>query len=152
MNRLDFAHVGPPGNGHGRALAKQTAGLGRGEEGRHVIAGLAEAVDEFGRDEFGQVFLGKIHGGLGVGEPLGDALLKGVYPLRECARSGGPGGLEPGAGACADSVDDGFGLHQVDAPVKEGALGEFAGTGQACARGKTRFHERVQRARRRRGH
>ena len=106
---------------------------------RIAFAGGFEIGFERVVDQVGQVLVGEVDGGFNAGQGFDHGVLQFVDGAGQGACRGGCGSPEAVASACADAVDDGFGLDKVDAAVEKGALGELAGTGQAWGLGRARL-------------
>ena len=139
LNRLDLPTLG--------RLAVETAGVRRLEERVHTGGDGGQGGLEFRGHEFRQVFLGEVHGGFDPCEGLQERFAHACDGLGQGARGGGVGGAESGPGACADPVDHGLGLHQIDAAVEKRALGEFAGLGEARAVPQDELEDGLKRSR-----
>ena len=114
------------------------------EQFEHLRVGRFEARTPRGIDELGEIVFGEIDGGLHSTERVDELVLDRVDALRECAAGGGMCGLQGSLCAAADLIDHRLGLHEIDAAMKEGALGELAGPRESRAATKHFFEDRVE--------
>ena len=81
-------------------------------------------------DARGQVFVGKVDGGLDVGQGAEKALAPGFVEPPQLPLQLAQGLAPLGLGLGVDQIGEALGRGQVELPVLEGAAGEFAGLGR----------------------
>ena len=128
-----FARVGRADEGDAQAFAEDAALVPGGKEGGEAGLDGARAGEDGVGDFLGELVVGEIEHGLGVGRQGdqfgvegGDARAEGVVKL---VRGQADGAVAAGA----DEVHDRLGLGEVHFSVQEGAFREFAGPGEARA-------------------
>ena len=145
VEQARLAGVGPADDRGANAAAEDLALVGGAQqfvhEGHAVFEPGEELVAGVGRD----VFLGEINVRFDVGQGFEHFVAQLVDALGELAGELFVGGAQGQLGARVDQIGHGFGLGQVNAPVEEGAAGEFAGLGQARAVGQHGVQHQLRR-------
>ena len=128
-----FAGVGAPDDGHGKSVMNDAAPSEGGFEGGERRDKRVDAAGDFVLRSDVDIVFAEVDAGFEKGDEFDEGLLDGSDAAAERAShlTGGLAGLGEGLGF--DEVANGFGLGEVELAGEEGALGEFAGVGEASA-------------------
>ena len=144
VEQAGLADVGCAGEHDVQALAQAGTALGGVEETPQGVVDARQAPGSVGFLQEVDFFFGEVEGGLDQ-HAQGEQLFGQIVNLpREDALKRSGGGSCGLLGAGFDEVGDGFGLHEVELVVQEGAFGELAGLGQADAEGSTHLQHAAQ--------